>query len=106
MKTKLAFLAVLSGLLSLFPARAEEAKPNVIFIMADDLGNADVGYHGSDIKTPNIDKLANEGVRLENFHGMPVCTPSRAALDDGALSDALRPADAGDLPKSHLRLAD
>ena len=83
MKTKLAFLAALSGLLSLFPARAEEAKPNVIFIMADDLGNADIGYHGSDIKTPNIDKLANEGVRLENFHGMPVCTPSRAALMTG-----------------------
>lgn len=51
--------------------------------MADDPGNADVGYHGSDIKTPNIDKLANEGVRLENFHGMPVCTPSRAALMTG-----------------------
>jgi arylsulfatase A-like enzyme len=62
---------------------AAEDKPNIIFIMADDLGNADLGYRGSDIKTPNIDKLANEGVRLENFHGMPVCTPSRAALMTG-----------------------
>jgi len=51
--------------------------------MADDLGNADLGYRGSDIKTPNIDRLANGGVRLENFHGMPVCTPSRAALLTG-----------------------
>ena len=57
MKTEFALLAALSGLLSLFSARAEETKPNVIFIMADDLGNADVGYHGSDIRTPNIDKL-------------------------------------------------
>jgi arylsulfatase A-like enzyme len=58
-------------------------QPNIIFILADDLGNADLGYRGSDIKTPNIDKLANEGVRLENFHGMPVCTPARAALMTG-----------------------
>jgi arylsulfatase A-like enzyme len=52
-------------------------------ILADDLGNADLGYRGSDIKTPNIDKLAREGVRMESFHGMPVCTPSRAALMTG-----------------------
>jgi arylsulfatase A-like enzyme len=48
--------------------------------MVNDLGNADLGYRGSDIKTPNIDKLAREGVRLESFHGMPVCTPSSAAM--------------------------
>jgi arylsulfatase A-like enzyme len=47
------------------------------------LGNADLGYRGSDIKTPNIDKLANEGVKLESFYGMPVCTPSRAELMTG-----------------------
>jgi arylsulfatase A-like enzyme len=58
-------------------------KPNIVFIMADDLGNADLGYRGSDIATPNIDKLAVEGVRLESFYGMPVCTPSRAALMTG-----------------------
>ena len=51
--------------------------------MADDLGNADVGYHGGEVKTPNIDKLAAEGVRLESFYGMPVCTPSRAELMTG-----------------------
>src|SRR5690348_11417011 len=42
-----------------------EAKPNIIFILADDLGWKDVGYHGSDIRTPNIDKLAQTGARLE-----------------------------------------
>ncbi len=51
--------------------------------MADDLGNADIGYHGGEVKTPNIDKLAAEGVRLESFYGMPVCTPSRASLMTG-----------------------
>ena len=65
------------------PLNAKEARPNVVIILADDLGNADLGYRGSDIKTPNIDKLANEGVRLESFYGMPVCTPSRAELMTG-----------------------
>ena len=51
--------------------------------MADDLGNADLGYRGGEIKTPNIDKLATTGVRCESFYGMPVCTPSRAALMTG-----------------------
>lgn len=65
-------------------AAAQNArKPNIVFIMADDLGNADLGYRGGEMKTPNIDKLAKEGVRLESFYGEPVCTPSRAALMTG-----------------------
>ncbi len=64
-------------------AQAAEPKPNIVFIMADDLGNADLGYRGGEMKTPNIDKLAKEGVRLESFYGEPVCTPSRAALMTG-----------------------
>ena len=62
---------------------AENKQPNIIVILADDLGNADLGYRGSDIRTPNIDALAKGGVQLENFHGMPVCTPARAALMTG-----------------------
>ena len=58
-------------------------RPNIVFIMADDLGNADLGYRGSEIKTPNIDKLAAGGVRLESFYGQQVCTPARAALMTG-----------------------
>ena len=64
-------------------AYGQTTKPNIVIILADDLGNADLGYHGSDIKTPNIDKLANDGVRAKSFYGMPVCTPSRAELMTG-----------------------
>ena len=59
------------------------SQPNIVFILADDLGWADVGYHGPDIKTPNIDKLAAAGARLESFYVLPVCTPTRSALMTG-----------------------
>lgn len=64
-------------------ACAEAAKPNIIYIVADDLGWKDVGYHGSDIATPNIDNLARGGARLEQFYAQPMCTPTRAALMTG-----------------------
>jgi arylsulfatase A-like enzyme len=58
-------------------------RPHIVYIVADDLGWKDVGFHGSNIKTPNIDKLANEGARLEQFYVQPMCTPTRAALLTG-----------------------
>jgi arylsulfatase B len=61
------------------PAAAQQdVRPNIIYILADDLGWADVGFHGSDIKTPNIDDLAQTGARLEQFYVQPMCTPRRA----------------------------
>lgn len=65
-------------------ALAEPAlRPNIVYIIADDLGWKDVGFHGSDIKTPNLDALARTGARLEQFYTQPMCTPTRAALLTG-----------------------
>jgi len=64
-------------------AKKSTDKPNIVFILADDLGFKDVGYHGGSIKTPNIDKLASEGVRLEQFYVQPVCSPTRSSLITG-----------------------
>lgn len=57
--------------------------PNIIFILADDLGWADVGYHGSPIPTPNLDRLAKDGIKLERHYVSPVCSPTRAGLLTG-----------------------
>ncbi len=66
------------------PARGTENKPNILYVVADDLGWKDVGFNGSqDIKTPNLDKLAATGARLEQFYAQPMCTPTRAALLTG-----------------------
>ncbi len=62
--------------------RATE-KPNVLFIMTDDQGWADVGYNNPKVYSPNIDKLANEGAKLLRYYSMPQCTPSRVALLTG-----------------------
>ncbi len=73
----LTFAGVLGG------AALSQDRPNIIFIMADDLGNADLGYRGGQVISPNLDALAAEGVQLQDFYGAPVCTPSRAALMTG-----------------------
>ena len=59
------------------------SKPNIIILLADDLGWNDVGYHGSDIQTPSIDKLAKEGIELNRFYVNHSCSPSRVALMTG-----------------------
>jgi arylsulfatase A-like enzyme len=64
-------------------ARTSKARPNILYILADDLGFADLGHRGSDIATPNIDALAAGGVRLREFYTQPLCTPTRAALMTG-----------------------
>ena len=58
-------------------------RPNIVFIVSDDLGYQDVGFRGSNILTPNIDKFAKEGVILENHYVMPQCSPTRASLMSG-----------------------
>lgn len=59
-------------------------RPNVVLVITDDVGYGDLGSYGSpDIKTPHIDRLAKEGVRLTDFYAAPQCTPTRAALISG-----------------------
>src|SRR5580765_2589913 len=58
-------------------------KPNIVFILADDLGSYDVGWRGSEIKTPNLDALCQRGAKLENFYVQPVCSPTRSSLMTG-----------------------
>src|SRR5215831_14948784 len=65
-------------------AEGPAGQPNIVHIVADDLGWKDVGFNGaSDIKTPNLDKLAAEGAKFTQFYVQPMCTPTRAALMTG-----------------------
>ena len=65
------------------PALAAAPRPHIVIFLADDLGWKDVGFHGSEIATPNLDRLAAEGARLETLYAQPVCSPTRAALLTG-----------------------
>ncbi len=80
MRTSL--LLALASLLTADLAQAS-SQPNVLIIVADDMGWNDVGYHGSKIQTPNIDRLAKEGMQLERFYVHPVCSPTRTAMMTG-----------------------
>jgi arylsulfatase A-like enzyme len=82
----LSFLAttlLLASPAALRAAPADARPPDIIVLLADDLGNADVGWHGSDIRTPNLDRLAAGGAKLEQFYVLSVCTPTRVALLTG-----------------------
>lgn len=58
-------------------------KPNVIVILGDDIGYSDIGPYGSEIQTPNLDRMANEGIRFSHFYNMAKCEPSRGTLFTG-----------------------
>lgn len=64
-------------------AHAQTAKPNILLIVGDDLGYSSLGAFGGEIHTPNLDTLAKQGVRLTNFHAMPLCAPTRSELMTG-----------------------
>lgn len=83
-----ALFALMLSVVGGTPAAHAAAKdaPNIIIIMADDLGWNDVGYHGSDIATPHLDRLAAEGAQLTRFYVNSVCSPTRASLLTGLSS--------------------
>lgn len=69
---------------STLPALAQKAKkPNIILIMVDDMGFSDIGSYGGEINTPNLDRLAKEGLRLKEFYNNAICAPTRASLLTG-----------------------
>ena len=79
-------LLLLLSAAALTQAKSVDKKPNFIYLLVDDLGYNDVGYHDDTIVSPTIDKLASEGMILENNYVAPVCSPSRGALLTGKLA--------------------
>lgn len=77
-------------ILALGTLRLAAAPPNVIFILADDLGYSDLGCYGGEIATPNLDGLAADGVRFTQFYNTARCWPSRAALLTGYYAQEVR----------------
>lgn len=84
-RLKAALLALLVALAAAHLQRAAEPRPNIVFILVDDMGYADIGCMGAkDIRTPSIDRIAAEGVRFTDFYAnAPVCTPTRAGFVTG-----------------------
>ena len=84
-------LSILSAILLLgsLSALAQESKPNIILIVSDDTGFGDLGPYGGGegrgMPTPNIDRLANEGMTMFSFYAQPSCTPGRAAMQTGRI---------------------
>lgn len=89
---------------------AEFTKPNILLIVADDLGWSDVGWHGGFGKTPHMDKLVREGIELDQHYVQPVCTPTRTALMSGRYPgrfgpQALAPSNLRAMPLGTVTLA-
>jgi arylsulfatase A-like enzyme len=80
---KLALLFAFVIVFRAMPAQAAPARPNIVVILADDMGFSDVGCYGSEIATPNIDRLAAQGVRFTQFYNTGRCCPTRASLLTG-----------------------
>ena len=79
---------LLLSLLFIIPLLGIAAKrPNVIIVMADDMGWSDIGCYGSEIETPNLDRLAKNGLRFTQFYNTGRCCPTRASLLTGTCPD-------------------
>src|SRR3954469_21556280 len=78
-----AFVVGLIALQSLAATQRPTERPNIVLILADDMGYSDIGCFGSEIATPNIDGLAAQGIRMTQFYNCARCCPTRAALMTG-----------------------
>ncbi len=82
-------IALAATLAGMSPAAAQEKKPNIILLVSDDTGYGDLGVYGGGegrgMPTPNLDRLANEGVQFWSFYAQPSCTPGRAAMQTGRI---------------------
>ncbi len=106
----------LSGCVPPSIARSSGKRPNIVLIMADDLGFSDIGCYGSEIQTPVLDKLASDGVKFSQFYNAARCCPSRASLLTGLYPhqtgvghmtrDYGKPAYTGDLNNSCVTIAE
>src|SRR5947209_1397422 len=100
-----ASLALFINLAAVSPTRAA-AKPNVLIILADDLGFSDLGCYGGEIQTPNLDRLAANGLRFTQFYNTARCWPSRAALLTGYYAQQVNRDPPGARPKWAALLPD
>jgi arylsulfatase A len=110
--------AGLAGLAAITPqalGQVGRRKPNIVIVLADDLGYGDVGSYGAKlIKTPSIDRMAKEGARLTSFYASAnICTPSRAGLMTGRYPirtglayQVIQPPDTNGLPQSEITIAE
>ena len=83
MKSRCALIFTIACSLITATTQAADKRPNILLIMADDLGFTDIGCFGSEIETPNIDALAKRGVTFSNFHTSVSCSPTRSILLTG-----------------------
>ena len=83
MKRFLAILLLFAGACSIPIASAADERPNIILMMADDMGFSDIGCYGGEVQTPNLNKMAAAGMRFTQFYNCAKCTTTRAALITG-----------------------
>jgi len=112
-KGRRAFLkTTAAGAMMASSAPAQGRSPNIIVIFCDDLGNGDLGCYGSNLSTPNLDRMAQEGIRFtHSCSASPVCSPSRAALMTGrypnryGIPRVIDPSDTNGIPDSETTMA-